>query len=97
MPGSTLRHKAPLAIGTLAAVVALAAFNVVPILVAALLGCVALVMTRILRPEDVYRSINWQVIFLLAGVLPLGIAMHTSGAAGFIAEQTVSGRAVLLA
>ena len=90
VPGSTLRHKAPLAIGILAAVVALAAFDVVPILVAALLGCVALVMTRILRPEDVYRSINWQVIFLLAGVLPLGIAMRTSGAAGFIAEQTVS-------
>ena len=90
VPGSALRHKAPLAIGILAAVVGMAAFDVVPILVAALLGCVALVMTRILRPEDVYRSINWQVIFLLAGVLPLGIAMHTSGAAGFIAEQTVS-------
>lgn len=90
VPGSALRHKAPLAIGILAAVVGMAAFDVVPILVAALLGCVALVMTRILRPEDVYRSINWQVIFLLAGVLPLGIAMHTSGAAGFIAEHTVS-------
>ncbi len=90
VPGSTLRQKAPLAIGILASVVGMAAFDVLPILVAALLGCVALVMTRILRPEDVYNSINWQVIFLLAGVLPLGIAMHTSGAAGVIAEQTVS-------
>jgi di/tricarboxylate transporter len=89
IPGSVLRHKAPLAIGILVAVVGLAAFDVIPILVAAVSGCVALVMTRILRPEDVYRSINWQVIFLLAGVLPLGIAMHTSGAAGWIAEQAV--------
>ena len=89
VPGSLLRRKAPLAIGILVAVVGLAAFDVVPILVAALLGCVALVMTRVLRPEDAYRAINWQVIFLLAGVLPLGIAMHTSGAAGWLAEQTV--------
>ena len=90
VPGGTLRHKAPLAIGILLAVVGLAAFNVVPIPVTAVLGCVALVMTRILEPEDIYRSINWQVIFLLAGVLPLGIAMHTSGAAGFLASQVVS-------
>ncbi|MYJ15477.1 MAG: sodium-coupled transporter [Acidimicrobiia bacterium] len=90
VPGSLLRHKAPLAIGILVAVVGLAAFDVVPILVAALLGSVALVMTRVLRPEDVYRAINWQVIFLLAGVLPLGVAMHTSGAAGWLAEQTVA-------
>ena len=89
VPGTLLRRKAPLAIGILVAVVGLAAFDVVPILVAALLGCVALVMTRVLRPEDAYRAINWQVIFLLAGVLPLGIAMHTSGAAGWLAEQTV--------
>ena len=89
LPGTALRRKAPLAVGILVAVVGLAAFDVVPILVSALLGCVALVMTRILKPEDVYRSINWQVIFLLAGILPLGVAMNTSGAAGFIAERTV--------
>lgn len=90
MPAGALRRKAPLAIGILVAVVGLAASGVVPILVAALLGCVALVMTRTLQPEDVYRAINWQVIFLLAGVIPLGIAMHSSGAASFIAEQAVS-------
>lgn len=90
IPGSVLRHKAPLAIGILVVVVGLAAFDILPILVAALLGCVALVMTRILQPEDVYRAINWQVIFLLAGVLPLGVAMHNSGAAGWLAEQTVA-------
>ena len=90
VPGSVLRRKAPLAIGILVVVVGLAAFDVVPILVAAVLGCVALVMTRILRPEEVYRAINWQVIFLLAGVLPLGVAMHTSGVAGWLAEQAVN-------
>ena len=90
VPGTALRHKAPLAIGILVAVVGLAAFDVLPILVSALLGCVALVMTRILKPEDVYRAVNWQVIFLLAGVLPVGIAMQTSGAAGWLAEQALA-------
>jgi di/tricarboxylate transporter len=89
VPGVTLRHKAPLVLGILAAVVGLAALNVMPILVTALLGCLAMVLTRCLRLEEAYHAINWQVIFLLAGILPLGIAMQKSGAAGFIAGKAV--------
>ena len=89
VPGTVLRHRAPLVVGILIAVVGLAAFNVFPILVAALLGCLALVLTRCLRWEEAYGAINWQVIFLLAGILPLGIAMQKSGAAGFIADRAV--------
>ncbi|MFH1279208.1 MAG: SLC13 family permease [Candidatus Eisenbacteria bacterium] len=89
VPGVGLRHKAPLVFGILAAVVGLAALDILPILVTALLGCLAMVLTRCLRLEEAYRAINWQVIFLLAGILPLGIAMQTSGAAGLIAEKAV--------
>ncbi len=89
VPGTALRHKAPLVIGILLAVVGLAAFNVFPILVTALLGCLAMVLTRCLRLEEAYKAVNWQVIFLLAGILPLGIAMQKSGAAGSIAESAV--------
>jgi di/tricarboxylate transporter len=89
VPLVSLKHKAPLVLGILAAVVGLAAFNVMPILVSALLGCLALVLTRCLRLEEAYHAINWQVIFLLAGILPLGIAMQKSGAAGAIAERAV--------
>jgi di/tricarboxylate transporter len=89
VPGVALRHKAPLVLGILAAVVGLAAFDVLPILVTALLGCLAMVLTRCLRLEEAYHAINWHVIFLLAGILPLGIAMQKSGAAGFIAGRAV--------
>ncbi len=89
VPGTALRHRAPLVIGILVAVVGLAAFEVFPILVTALLGCVALLVTRILTIEEAYSAINWQVIFLLSGILPLGIAMQNTGAAGFIAERAV--------
>jgi len=89
VPLVSLKHKAPLVLGILAAVVGLAAFEVMPILVTALLGCLAMVLTRCLRLEEAYHAINWQVIFLLAGILPLGIAMQKTGAAGAIAERAV--------
>ncbi len=89
VPGTVLRHKAPLVLGILIAVIGLAALNVMPIMVTAILGCLAMVLTRCLRLEEAYHAINWQVIFLLAGILPLGIAMQKSGAAGFIAGNAV--------
>jgi di/tricarboxylate transporter len=89
VPGVQLRHKAPLVLGILAAVVGLAAFDVMPILITSILGCLALVLTRCLRLEEAYHAVNWQVIFLLAGILPLGIAMQKSGAAGAVAERAV--------
>ena len=89
VPGAVLRRKAPLAIGIILAVVGLAAFDVFPILVTAVLGCVAMLVTRVLRLEEAYGAINWQVIFLLAGILPLGLAMQTSGAAGGLAERAL--------
>ena len=89
VPGVTLRHKAPVVVAILVAVVGLAALNVLPILVTAILGCLAMVLTRCLRLEEAYHAINWQVIFLLAGILPLGIAMQKSGAAGLIAGRAV--------
>jgi di/tricarboxylate transporter len=87
--GTALRHKAPVVLGILIAVIGLAAFGFFPIMVTAILGCLALVLTRCLRLEEAYHAINWQVIFLLAGILPLGIAMQKSGAAGFIAGNAV--------
>ncbi len=89
VPGVALKHKAPLVLGILAAVVGLAAMGVLPILITAILGCLALVLTRCLRLEEAYHAVNWQVIFLLAGILPLGIAMQKTGAAGAIAERAV--------
>ena len=89
VPGVPLRHKAPVVLGILVGVVGLAAFDVLPILVTSIIGCLAMVLTRCLRLDEAYEAINWQVIFLLAGILPLGIAMQKTGAAGLIAERAV--------
>jgi di/tricarboxylate transporter len=81
--------KIPVAIGIVAVVVALAALDFVPIVVSALAGAMAMVATRCLRPTEIYDAVQWDVIFLLAGVIPLGIAMERTGAAELLAEFVV--------
>ncbi|HUP22552.1 MAG TPA: SLC13 family permease [Thermoanaerobaculia bacterium] len=83
------RHKVPIVIAIISVVVGLAALNVLPILVSAILGCLALVLTRSIDLEEAYHAIDWKVVFLLGGVLPLGIAMDTTGAARLISESAI--------
>ena len=61
-----------------------AAIGLAPILVTAMAGCAALVLARILTVDQVYRAIDWKVIFLLAGVIPLGLALQKTGAADLL-------------
>jgi di/tricarboxylate transporter len=51
------------------------------ILVTALAGVVAMVLAGVLKANELYESVDWNVIFLLAGVIPLGIALEQTGAA----------------
>jgi di/tricarboxylate transporter len=60
-------------------VVILSAIGVIPILKAALLGAIALLVTRSVTIQQAYGAIDWTVIFLLAAILPLGIAMENTG------------------
>lgn len=83
------RRRAPVAVGIMTMVVALAALGVVPIVVSALLGVGLMVLTGCLAYEDLYRSIDWQVILLLAGIMPLGLALEKTGLAADLAEGMV--------
>jgi di/tricarboxylate transporter len=84
----TLRtSKVPCALFIVAGVVLLAAFNVMPILLSAILGCVVMVLTGCINLQEAYDAIDWFVIFLLAGVIPLGIVMEKTGTAAFLAQE----------
>jgi di/tricarboxylate transporter len=83
-------EKIPFAIAIIAGVVALPALNVIPIVVSALAGVVAMVFTGVLKPTELYSSIEWNVIFLLAGVIPLGIALQKTGAAALLGDTVAS-------
>lgn len=78
------------AIGVMAAVAGVAALGLLPILVAALAGVAAMVLFGCLTMQEAYESVDWQVIFLLAGVIPLGLALERTGAARLLADGTVA-------
>lgn len=71
------------------AVIATAAVGWLPIVASAILGCIALVVLRCLEPDEAYAAVDWRVVMLLAGVLPLGLALDHSGGAAWLAQNTV--------
>ncbi|WP_123620042.1 SLC13 family permease [Halorubrum sp. CSM-61] len=85
-----LSPKTPIAVGVLVGVVALAALDMLPIVIAALAGVVAMVVTGCLTTADAYDAVSWNVIFLLAGVIPLGIALESTGGAALVSEFLVA-------
>ena len=72
------------------AVVVSAALSFIPIVVSAIAGCIFMILTECITLEEAYKSIEWKVIFLLAGVLTLGTALEKTGAAELIASALVS-------
>ncbi|MDP4686434.1 MAG: SLC13 family permease, partial [Salibacteraceae bacterium] len=66
-----------------------ASVNLLPIVTSTMLGVIALVLTGVLNMKEVYRSIQWPIVFLLAGALSLGVAMQNSGLAEMIAKMIV--------
>ncbi|MGC9505695.1 SLC13 family permease [Baaleninema sp.] len=84
------QDKAKIALAIILGVIVLAAFNIQPILVSSLLGVVLMVITGCLKPGEIYGAIRWDIIFLLAGLIPLGIAMENSGTTQWLAEQFVA-------
>lgn len=80
------RDKIPIALGIIVGVVLLAALGIQPILVTAIEGSVLMVLTGCLRIRELHQAIRWDVIFLLAGIIPLGIAMQNTGADVMVAD-----------
>ena len=64
----------------------LAAFSIIPILKGAIISVVILLLFRIISPNEAYQSIHWQVIVLIAALIPLGIVIESTGTATFIGQ-----------
>ena len=62
----------------------------VPIYIAAVIGAALMVLCGCLSMDDAYRQIEWKAVFLIAGLLPLGMALDQTGAARLIAEGVVT-------
>ena len=84
------RHKAPIALGVMVSIIVLAAFSIFPISVLALGGVAFLVIAKVLSPREAYRSIDWPVLVLIAGMIALGQAMGKTGAMDLVATGMMS-------
>lgn len=82
-------RRALLSLLIMASAIGVAVLGWMPIVASSLLGCAALVTLRCLRPEEAYAAVDWRVIVLLAGVLPLGIALQKSGGADWVAQHAL--------
>ena len=90
LPARSIRAKMPIAIGTSIMIVALATFNLVPIVAAVALGSAILMLTGCVKPKDAYASIEWSILMIIFGMLALGQAMNSTGASILIAENMIS-------
>ena len=83
-------RKMKIAIAVMAGVLALAAFEVLPIMIASILGVIVMFVTGCVKPDEAYEDVDWMVIVLLGSIIPLGIAMQNSGTALLIAHQVLA-------
>jgi di/tricarboxylate transporter len=83
-------RKAPLAAGIMLLVILLAIFTDFGIAVSMLIGSVLMVITGCLTMDEAYESIDWRTVFLVGGMLSLGIAMENTGTTEFLADNLLS-------
>ncbi len=83
----TQRHQAPLAVGIFAAAIGLASLGVVDLPIALAATVALMVFLNIVPLRQVYESVAWPVIVLLGSMIPLGVALETSGGTALIAES----------
>jgi di/tricarboxylate transporter len=73
----------------LAAVILLSALNILPIVVSALAGAIAMILFGIINTEQAYKAIDWKVILMLAGILSMGAALEKTGGSLLISKLIV--------
>jgi di/tricarboxylate transporter len=83
-------EKAKLAVTGLVLALTLALGFHVQLSIALLSGALFMVLSKVLTIDEAYKSVDWMTVFLLAGLIPLGIAFQTTGAANYIAVNIMN-------
>jgi di/tricarboxylate transporter len=66
-------------------------YNPIPLSVCLMLGAIGMVLTKVITINEAYRSVDWRTVFLLGGLIPLGMAVDQTGTAEWIAKEIVLG------
>ena len=89
-PHEELRpHKVPMALLFFAITLGLVLFTDLRLSVALMTGALGMILTRVLSIDEAYQAVSWKTVFLLASLIPLGLAVESSGTAAWIAQQTL--------
>jgi di/tricarboxylate transporter len=67
------------------------AYNPIPLSVCLMAGALGMIFTKVLTIGEAYRAVDWRTVFLLAGLIPLGLAIDQTGTAEWIAQGIVGG------
>jgi di/tricarboxylate transporter len=90
-PHEELRpQKLPLALLFFALTLGLVLFTDLMLSVALLTGAIGMILSGVLSIDEAYEAVSWKTVFLLASLIPLGLAVETSGTAAWIAQETLS-------
>ncbi|MGD9049180.1 MAG: SLC13 family permease, partial [Anaerolineae bacterium] len=92
MPPLEMRRtrKAPVSVAILLGVLVVVAAGWLHVSAAMFIGALLMVLSGTLTMDEAYRSIEWKSVFLIAGMLPLGLAMENTGTAQLLADQIVA-------
>ncbi|MEK8130344.1 SLC13 family permease [Paenibacillus filicis] len=86
-----MNHKAPIAAGIMLLMVAMMILELFPAVVSVMIAAVLMVVTGCLRSmEEAYKTINWESIVLIGGMIPMSAAIEKTGAAALLSEQLVA-------
>jgi di/tricarboxylate transporter len=84
------RHRAPIAVSILVAMVVAMALEIVANAAAVLIAALAMIATRCVKLDAIYRIVNWKTVVLVAGTLPLSTALSKTGAMAMMANGLVA-------
>jgi di/tricarboxylate transporter len=90
LPSVSLHKRIPLILATIAAVVVAETLDWVPIELGSIAGALLLCVTGCIKPKEAYEAIEWRLLFVIFGMLALGIAMQQTGAAAWLARNVVT-------
>jgi di/tricarboxylate transporter len=90
-PHEELRpHKVPVALLFFGITLSMVLFTDLMLSVALLTGAVGMVLSGVLSMDEAYDAVSWKTVFLLASLIPLGLAVESSGTAAWIASETLT-------
>ncbi len=87
--GEQRPHKFKIAMAIFAITILIALTGRLPVALTLMTGVAGMLLSGVLKMDEAYAAINWKTVFLTAGLIPLGWAMDSSGAAAWIAGNTL--------